>query len=138
MSFSNPDDEGLRALLQRTRTIAVVGASPKPARPAHYVMQYLQRAGYAVTPIRPGGSEILGVRCVAALSDLSAPPDLVDVFRRAEFVPGIVDEAIALGARALWLQDGVVHVEAALRARAAGLTVVMNTCTLREHRRLLG
>ena len=137
MPFRNPSDDELRALLQRARTIAVVGASHKPARPAHYVMKYLQEAGYQTIPVRPpGGETILGEATVATLAD-AGPVDVVDVFRAPEHVPAIVEEAIASGARAIWLQDGVVHEEAAQRALDAGLDIVMNTCTLREHRRLL-
>ena len=138
MTWSNPDDDELRELLSATRTIALIGASPKPSRPSHGVMRYLQQAGYRVTPVRPGGGEVLGVPCVASLADLSEPPDLVDVFRAPEHVPEVVDAALACGAKALWLQDGVVHREAAQRARDAGLVVVMDDCTLRVHRRLLG
>ncbi|HBP17127.1 MAG TPA: CoA-binding protein [Planctomycetes bacterium] len=137
MTWSNPDDEALRDLLAATRTIALIGASPKPSRPSHGVMRYLQQAGYEVIPVRPGGGEVLGAPCVDSLGDLSEAPDLVDVFRAPEHVPEIVEEAIACGAKALWLQDGVIHLEAAQRARAAGLTVVMDDCTLRVHRRLL-
>ena len=138
MSFQNPPDDEVKALLERTRTIALVGASPKPNRPSHGVMAYLQRAGYAVTPIRPGGSEVLGQTCVASLRDLPQAPDLVDVFRASEHAPAIVEDAIAIGATAIWFQDGVVHEEAAARALEAGLVVVMDDCTLRAHRRLLG
>ena len=138
MTWSNPDDEALRELLTSIRTIALIGASHKPSRPSHGVMRYLQQAGYAVTPVRPGGGEVLGTACVASLAELSEAPDLIDVFRASEHVPQIVDEALAVGAKAIWLQDGVVHLEAAQRARDAGLRVVMNDCTLRVHRRLLG
>ena len=138
MTWSNPDDEALRELLAGARTIALIGASPKPARPSHGVMRYLQEAGYEVIPVRPGGGEVLGAACVDSLADLAEPPDLVDVFRAPEHVPEIVDAALACGAKALWLQDGVIHLEAAQRARDAGLSVVMDDCTLRVHRRLLG
>ncbi len=137
MPFSNPPNDELRALLQRVRAIAVVGASHEPARPAHYVMEYLQQAGYRAIPVRPPGAEtILGEQTVASLAD-AGPVDLVDVFRASEHVPAIVEEAIAAGAPAIWLQDGVVHEAAAQRALDAGLVVVMNACTLREHLRLL-
>lgn len=139
MTWTNPTEAELRELLRRTRTIAVVGASAKPARPAHYVMEYLQQVGYQVIPVRPpGGETILGETTVASLRDLPEPPDLVDVFRAPDQVPGVVDDALAIGARALWLQDGVVHEAAARRARDAGLVVVMDRCTLRDHERLLG
>ncbi|RMG09325.1 MAG: CoA-binding protein [Planctomycetota bacterium] len=139
MTFQNPDDAALRALLERSRRIAIVGASPRPERPSHGVMAYLQGCGYRCIPVRPpGGEEILGERSVASLRDLDAPPDIVDVFRAPEHVPAVVEEAIAAGAPAIWLQEGVVHPEAAERARAAGLTVVMDLCILRVHRRLCG
>lgn len=132
------NDDDLRDLLERTRTIAVVGASPKPARPAHYVMEYLLQAGYDVTPVRPGGSTILGRACVDRLADVPGPVDLVDVFRAPEAVPEVVEEALALGAKAIWLQEGAYHAEAVARAQAAGVTVVWERCVLRDHRRLLG
>lgn len=132
----NPPDEVLRSLLTSTRTIALVGASPKANRPSHGVMGYLLDAGFDVTPVRPGGATVHGRPCVASLSELAEAPDLVDVFRASEHVPAIVEEALALGVKAIWLQDGVVHEEAAQRARDAGVLVVQNDCTLRVHRRL--
>lgn len=137
MSWTNPSDEHLRAIFERTRRIALVGASPQPSRPSHGVMHYLLQAGYEVIPVRPGGGQVLGVPCVERLADLEEIPDLIDVFRASEFVSGIVDEAIALGAPVLWLQDGVIDEAAAARGTAAGLTVVMDDCTLRVHRRLM-
>lgn len=137
MTWQNPDDATLRAIFERTKTIALVGASPKPQRPSHGVMRYLLAAGYEVIPIRPGGGEVLGLPCVASLSDLDQTPDLVDVFRASEHVGPIVDEAIALEVPVIWLQDGVVDEEAGARATAAGAMVVMNDCTLRVHRRLV-
>ncbi|MCA8924252.1 MAG: CoA-binding protein [Planctomycetes bacterium] len=138
MSEPNPDDATLRALLERVRRIAVIGASPDPSRPSHGVMRYLLGAGYTVIPVRPDGAEVLGVPSVASLAEVAPAVDLVDVFRAPEHVPAIVDEVLALGIGALWLQDGVVHPEAAARARAAGVQVVMDDCMLRVHRRLLG
>lgn len=137
MSWQNPDDVLLRAIFERTRRIALVGASPQPDRPSNGVMRYLLQVGFEVIPIRPGGGQVLGVPCVASLSDLDEAPDLIDVFRAPEFVPALVDEALALSCPVLWLQDGVIHEEAAARGAAAGLTVVMDDCTLRAHRRLM-
>ncbi|MBL4849984.1 MAG: CoA-binding protein [Planctomycetes bacterium] len=137
MAWQNPEDATLRAILERTRTIALVGASSKSERPSHGVMRYLLSAGYEVIPIRPGGGEVLGLPCVASLTDLDEPPDLIDVFRASEHVAGIVEAAIALQAPVVWLQDGVVDEAAAGRAQEAGLIVVMDECTLRVHRRLV-
>lgn len=132
------DDISLRRLLTESRTIAVVGLSPDPARPSHGVARYLQRQGYRIIPVNPYCSVVLGERCYASLMDIPETVDIVDVFRRPEYVPAIAEQAIASGARALWLQLGVVHTEAAQRAQAAGLTVVMDRCLLVEHARLLG
>lgn len=126
-------DGAIERILERTRSIAVVGLSPNPMRPSHAVARYLQRVGYRVVPVNPGIKEALGER---AYPDLRAVPDridLVDVFRRSEHVPAIVEDAIAVGAGAIWLQDGVVHQAAAQRARAAGLDVVMDDCIMRRH-----
>tara|TARA_R110002072_G_scaffold44055_1_gene123588 strand:+ start:313 stop:741 length:429 start_codon:yes stop_codon:yes gene_type:complete len=137
MTWQNPDDATLRAIFERTKTIALVGASPKPQRASHGVMRYLLSVGYQVIPIRPGGGEVLGLPCVASLSDLDVVPDLVDVFRASEHVGPIVDEAIALKVPVIWLQDGVFDLVAGAKATAAGAMVVMNDCTLRAHRRLV-
>lgn len=126
-------DGAIERILERTRTIAVVGLSPNPMRPSHAVARYLQRVGYRVVPVNPGIREVLGER---AYPDLPAVPDridLVDVFRRSEHVPAIVEDAITVGAGAIWLQDGVVHEAAARRARDAGLDVVMDDCIMRRH-----
>jgi uncharacterized protein len=131
------DDAGLRAILSAARTIAVVGLSSDPSRPSHGVAQYLQRVGYRIIPVNPHETQVLGVPAVADLRALAGEGvDMVDVFRRPREVPPHVEEAIAIGARVLWLQVGVVNDEAAARASAAGLQVVMNRCTLREHARL--
>ncbi len=120
------------------KTIAVVGLSPKPERPSHSVAKYLQAQGYRIIPVNPGHDELLGETSYAALRDIPDPVDVVDVFRRSEHVDPIADAAIEIGAKALWLQDGVVNEAAAKRAEEAGLLVVMNDCMLRRHRQLFG
>jgi hypothetical protein len=131
-----PDDALIARILSTAGTIAVVGLSATPARASHGVARYMQNAGYRIIPVNPHETEVLGEKCYATLEDVPGKIDVVDVFRRPEFVPGIVDSAIRIGARWLWLQEGVVHQEAAARARAAGLGVVMDRCILKEHRRL--
>ena len=123
-------------ILRSAHTIAVVGLSPNPGRPSHGVARYLQRVGYRILPVNPNVTEVLGERAYATLSELPEPVDVVEVFRRSEFAGAIVDEAIAIGARAVWLQDGVVDEAAAQRARAAGLDVVMDDCMMRRHARV--
>lgn len=128
------DDSKIRELLACAKVIAVVGLSDRPERDSHGVARYLQRAGYRVIPVNPQATEILGEK---AYPDLRAVPDkvdIVDVFRRPEFVPEIVEAAIQIGAKAVWMQLGVVHEQAAARARAAGLEVVMDRCIAVEHR----
>ena len=124
------DDDRIRRILVRTRTIAVVGASPDPSRPSHRVMAFLQSRGYRTIPVNPlaAGTPILGERCVARLEDVDEPVDLVDVFRVPSAVPGIVESAIRIGAKAVWMQLGIRHDAAAERAAAAGLEVVMDRC----------
>ncbi|MFN7752283.1 MAG: CoA-binding protein [Pseudomonadota bacterium] len=135
--FVNPDAQRLREWLEATRTIAVVGLSPKPDRPSHSVARAMQGFGYRIVPVNPGQATLLGEPCWPTLSDI--PPDvragidLVDVFRQSDAVPGIVDECIALGLRRLWLQDGVVDEASALRAQAAGIEVVMDRCVYRDY-----
>jgi hypothetical protein len=136
MSFANPAPEDICKLLREVHTIAVVGLSPRPARPSFRVAQAMQRHGYRIIPVRPLVSEVLGEKAWPDLESLPALPDLVEVFRAPEHVPAIVDSCIRLGIRRLWLQDGVVHEEAALRAQRAGITVVMDRCMLRDHNHL--
>jgi predicted CoA-binding protein len=124
----NPTDDELRRLLLRARTIAVVGASSKPDRPSHGVFARLLRAGYRVIPVNPFEEVVHGERAYPSLASVPEPIDLVDVFRRAEETPAIADEAVAIGAKVLWLQLGIMNEEARARAAAGGLTVVMDEC----------
>ncbi|MDE2295927.1 MAG: CoA-binding protein [Gammaproteobacteria bacterium] len=123
-------DDRVRRILARTRTIAVVGASPDASRPSHRVMAFLQSRGFRTIPVNPraAGGPILGERCVARLEDIDEPIDLVDVFRMPSAVPEIVESAIRVGAKAVWMQLGIRHDAAAARAQAAGLEVVMDRC----------
>jgi predicted CoA-binding protein len=134
-------DRAMRALLRSARTIAVVGASPNPARPVHGVMAAMLRAGYHVIPVNPGqaGHEILGQVVYARLADIPEPVDVVNIFRRREALAGVVDEALALmpKPKAIWMQLGLVDEGAAAKARAAGLTVVMDRCIKVERARLM-
>ena len=127
--------DGIAQLLENARTIAVVGLSSSKMRPSHGVAEYLQRAGYKIIPVNPNEVEVLGERAVARLEDIRGKVDIVDIFRRSEFVPEVVESAIAIGAGAVWMQEGVIHAAAAERARAAGLEVVMDQCILKEHAR---
>jgi hypothetical protein len=124
-------------LLKSARTIAVVGLSGNPMRPSNGVSEYMQRAGYRIIPVNPNETEVLGEKSYQKLEDVPEPIDIVDVFRRPQFVPDIVESAIKVGAKALWLQEGVIHEAAAERAQKAGLAVVMDKCILKEHRKLL-
>lgn len=131
-------DDAIRRILDATRTIAVVGLSSKPDRPSHDVAAYLQRAGYRIVPVNPRETEVLGEPAYATLRDIPAdlPIDLVDVFRRAEETPEVAREAVAIGARTLWLQLGIANDEARAIAEDAGLTVIMDRCLKVDHRRL--
>jgi predicted CoA-binding protein len=134
------DDAYLRAILKRVRTIASVGVSANDMRPSYFAMLYLQQKGYRVIPVNPryAGETILGETVVGSLADLSEPPDMVQIFRRAEEAPAVVDEAIAAGVKVIWLQLGIRSDEAAARAQAAGLEVVMDRCPKIEYGRLFG
>lgn len=138
MTFANPTDTEIRTLLARPMTIAVVGCSPDPSRDSHEVARVLRSRGHRVIPVNPRADEILDTRSYATLRAVPFPVDMVDVFRRPEAVPAVVEDAIAIGARALWLQLGVVHEAAAMRARAAGMMVIMDRCPAIEYRRLFG
>jgi len=134
--FTNPPDAEIDALLRRARTIAVVGLSADPARPSHQVARALQAFGYRIIPVTPNADSLLGERAVPDLDHLDVPVDIVDVFRRSEFVAGLVADCIRLKLPALWLQQGVVDEAAALAARAAGIFTVMDRCLYQERARL--
>lgn len=127
----------IEKILKESRTIAVVGLSPDPARPSHGVAHYLQAQGYRIIPVNPFVEEVLGEKSYPDLASVPEAVDVVDVFRHPRHVPTIVEAAIIKGARAVWMQEGVVHQEAAARAREAGLMVVMDRCMFKEHRRLV-
>jgi uncharacterized protein len=132
----NPSaNDEIGALLKRAKTIAVVGLSDSPLRPSYGVSAYMQQQGYRIIPVNPSINGALGEKAVASLSDIHEKVDIVDVFRRSEFVPEVVDEAIKLGVPAIWMQEGVVHQAAAEKARKAGIFVVMDRCILKEHQR---
>jgi predicted CoA-binding protein len=134
------DDARIRDILKRVKTIAVVGASASDVRPSYFASLYLQKKGYRVIPVNPryAGAEILGEPVYASLADLPEPPDMVQVFRRAEEAPQVADEAIAAGAKVLWLQLGIRNAAAAAKAEAAGLEVVQDRCPKIEYGRLFG
>lgn len=136
MAFENPPDGVIREILATPRTIAVVGCSPDPTRDSHHVAQALVSRGHRVIPVNPRVEEILGLRAYPSLAAVPDTVEMVDVFRRPEEVASLADQAIAIGARILWLQLGVVDERAAERARAAGLSVVMNRCPVIEYQRL--
>jgi predicted CoA-binding protein len=126
----------IEQVLRESKTIAVVGLSGKPMRASYGVSEYMQRQGYRIIPVNPMESEVLGEKAYASLEGIPEPVDIVDIFRRSEFVPDIVDAAIRIGAKAVWMQEEVIHEEAAEKARQAGLFVIMDRCILKEHRRL--
>ncbi len=129
-------DAQLADIYRSTRTIAVVGASTDESKVAHRIPAYLQSQGYRIIPVNPGSDEVLGDEAVDSLSEIAEPVDVVDVFRPADEAPGIAREAVAIGAKVLWLQEGIVSEEAAELARAGGLDVVMDTCMGATHKRL--
>ena len=130
---TNPPDSELRELLLTTKTVAMVGASSDPDKTSHGIMGALQKKGYRVIPVNPRETEVLGEKAYPSLDQIPEPIDIVDVFRRAEETPAIADQAVAIGARALWLQSGIVSEEAADRARRGGLIVVMDACLATTH-----
>jgi uncharacterized protein len=134
----SPEDRELRALLGDVRTIAVVGLSSRPNRPSYEVARYLQEHGYRIVPVNPNETEVLGERAYASLADVPERIDVVDVFRRAEDTPAIARDAVAIGARVLWLQEGIVSDEAARIATEGGLEVIMGVCIRHVRARLMG
>jgi len=126
----------IRELLGTARVIAVVGLSSKKSRPSFGVSQYMQRAGFRIIPVNPGETEVLGEKAYPSLDAVPEKIDIVNIFRRSEFVAEVVDQAIQAGAQAVWMQEGVIHEDGAAKARAAGLTVVMDRCILKEHQKL--
>lgn len=135
--FSNPSADQIRALLERVKSIAVVGLSPRPERPSHRIARRLQEWGYRIFPVRPGPAAVLGEKAYARLADLPQKPDLVNVFRSAGQVGKVVDECISLGLPAIWIQQGIVNEQSAERARDAGMFVVMDRCIAVEYRKLM-
>jgi len=136
MIFRNPSDVSIRELLATPRTIAVVGCSPNPARDSHRIAKLLQTKGHRVIPVNPGHQEILREPCYGSLKEIPERIDMVDIFRRSEHVGPIVDEAIEVGAKSVWMQLGVIDENAAAKAQEAGLMVVMDRCPAIEYRRL--
>ena len=127
--------ESIRRLIRHSKTIAVVGLSSKEQRAGYYVPAYLQEAGYRIIPVNPNLDQALGEKAYPDLSSIQEPIDLVQIFRRAEEIPAVVNEAIEIGAKGIWMQLGIVHEEAAKSARDAGLEVVMDACMMVEHRK---
>jgi predicted CoA-binding protein len=123
-------------ILRSSRTIAVVGLSSKRYRPSHGVAEYMQRSGYRIIPVNPEETEVLGEKAYPDLDSVPDPIDIVDIFRRSEFVPEIVEAAIRKGAKVIWMQEDVIHEDAGRRAQEAGLDVVMDRCILKDHRKL--
>ena len=128
----NPEPE-IKAILKNYRVVAVVGLSPKSERPSYQVAQYLQNHGYRIVPVNPGCREILGEKCYPGLKDIPFPVEVVDIFRQVDAIPAIVDDAIAVGAKAVWLQLGLEEPQSAQKARQAGLQVVQDRCMKVEH-----
>ncbi len=132
------DIDGLRRVLLECRSIAVVGLSANWHRPSFFAAQYMQARGYTIIPVNPAYDEILGQKCYPSLRDIPVPVDMVDVFRKPAEVPPLVDDALAIGAKVFWMQLGVIHQEAARRAEAGGMRVVMDRCVKIEYARLFG
>ena len=132
------EPELIQSLLADNKTIAVIGLSSDPAKPSFYVSEYMQQHGYRIYPVNPAVPSILGEKSYPSLTDLPVKPDIVNVFRVPSFIPAIVDEMLALGLSNLWVQQGIVNQEAAARAEAGGIRVVMDRCIMVEHRRLHG
>jgi uncharacterized protein len=136
--FSNPDVGEICNMLREVRTIAVVGLSPLPVRPSYRIARAMQGAGYRIVPVRPLVPKVLGERAYGTLAEIPHPVDLVNVFRAARFIDGIVDDCLRLGIKRLWIQEGIVNEPAAERARAGGIKVVMDRCIWRDYNGLCG
>lgn len=126
-------NSNIKELLENAKTIAVVGLSPNPDRPSYRVSRYMQEHGYKIIPVNPNIKEVLGAKAYQSLKDIPEKVDIVDVFRRSEDIPPIADEAIAIKAKALWMQEGIVNESAAIKAESAGLKVIMNRCIMVAH-----
>jgi predicted CoA-binding protein len=137
MSEHSASPEEIKAILKNYRVVAVVGLSPKPARASHQVAQYLKGHGYRIVPVNPGQKEILGEKCYPRLADIPFAVEVVDIFRNVEAIPAIVDEAIAVGAKVVWMQQGLAEPVSARKAREAGLKVVMDRCMKIDHAQYL-
>lgn len=137
MILTNEQAATIHKVLRDSKTIAVVGLSPKPHRPSHQVAIYLMEVGYTIIPVNPGQNTILGRTCYPNLRSIPTPVDMVDIFRRQEAVFPIVEDAISIGAQFIWMQEGIINKEAAAKAESAGLTVIMNRCTKIDHMNLL-
>lgn len=133
-----PQADPIADLLKKAKTIAVVGLSDSPLRPSHGVAAYMQTQGYKIVPVNPEIKGALGEKAYASLLDVKEKIDIVDIFRRSEFVPEVVEQAIQLRVPAIWMQESVIHAEAAEKARRAGIFVVMDRCILKEHRARFG
>jgi uncharacterized protein len=133
----NPPPEEIGAILQKYKIVAVVGLSPKPERDSHRVAKYMKEKGYRIVPVNPGQKNILGEKCYPNLKAIPFPVDIVNVFRKPDAVPPIVHDAVEIGARVVWMQLGIVHNDAAEKAREAGLEVVMDRCIKVEHMRTI-
>jgi predicted CoA-binding protein len=131
----NPEDEEIKGILENNRTIAVVGLSANPDKDSHRVARYLREQSYQIVPVNPKTEEILGQKCYASLKEIPFSVDIVDIFRKIEAIPAVVDEAIAIGAKVVWMQLGLAENQSAHKARSAGLQVVMNKCIKIEHSR---
>ena len=136
MSFVNPEPEQICALLKSVTSIAVVGFSPKPGRASHSIARQMQGFGFRIIPVRPGINEGLGEKAYADLASVPGAIDLVNVFRSGKYIPEVVDQCLRLGIKNIWLQEGAEHEASAVRARAAGMTVVMGRCIMRDYTRL--
>ncbi len=134
-SVANPSADPITEILKTPKTIAVVGLSSNPMRPSYGVTEYMQAAGYRIIPVNPNETEVLGEKSYARLEDVPEKIDIVDIFRRAEEVPRVVESAIRVGAKVVWMQLGIESEEAAEKARAAGLVVIEDACILIEHRK---